>query len=523
MGLSSVINKEKDKSRKIPPATWPFYCKYLANFPAMPSKTTSISTLALVQALFLILSQSCSSPVDPALPSSPNIILLIADDLGYADLGCYNGLPSTPNLDQLAKNGIRFTDFYAAAPNCSPSRAGLLTGRSPSRIGVYNYIPAGHPMHLRAEEVTIAELLKKKNYRTGQFGKWHLSSLPPYESLGQPQPDEQGFDHSLGTTNNAQPSHLNPVNFIRNGQAVGEIKGYSCDIVVNETIDWLGQDTNKPFFCYLAFHEPHKKVASPPELTAKYAAHEPKVAEYLANIENLDAAIGRLLTYLTEAQLMEETLILFSSDNGSYRNGSNAPLLGGKSFVYEGGIRVPGIVHWKNHIQPNQIINTPAGLVDIMPTISDLVGAPHPQAGELDGTSLVPILKGQTLNREKTLSWFFYRTSPEMALRSGNYVMLGSNRDSTLHTHPTTAPDMAHIKSLQLSSFELYDLSKDLGQSQALPWENMDIGQKLQQQLVERLANIQSEAPIWDSLPPATTPQKMKHQWRNLHPKGFSN
>lgn len=489
----------------------------------MPSKTKSISTLALLQALCVILSQSCSSLTDPSFPSSPNIILLIADDLGYADLGCYNGLPSTPNLDQLAKDGIRFTDFYAAAPNCSPSRAGLMTGRSPSRIGVYNYIPTGHPMHLRAKELTIAELLKGKNYRTGQFGKWHLSSLTPHEDLGQPQPDEQGFDHSLGTTNNARPSHLNPINFVRNGQAVGEVKGYSCDIVVNETIEWLNQDVNQPFFCYLAFHEPHKKVASPPELTAKYAAHEPKVAEYLANIENLDAAIGRLLTYLEEAQLLEETLILFSSDNGSYRNGSNAPLLGGKSFVYEGGIRVPGILSWKNQIAPNQTISTPAGLIDIMPTISELVGQAHPQAEKLDGTSLVPILKGQTLDRQKPLSWFFYRTSPEVALRSGNYVMLGSNQDSTLHTHRTTAPDMAHIKSMQLSTFELYDLSKDIGQNHALPWEKMEIGQQLQQELVERLIDIQAEAPIWDSLPPATRPKKRKHQWRELRPTGFGN
>ncbi|MBX2877785.1 MAG: sulfatase-like hydrolase/transferase [Saprospiraceae bacterium] len=489
----------------------------------MASKTKSIAALALLLALFVILGQSCSfhSP----LPSTPNIILLIADDLGYADLGCYDGLPSTPNLDRLANDGIRFTDFYAAAPNCSPSRAGLLTGRSPSRIGVYNYLPAGHPMHLRAKEITIAELLKEKNYRTGQFGKWHLSSLPPYEALGQPQPDEQGFDHSLGTTNNAQPSHLNPVNFVRNGQEVGEIKGYSCDIVVDETIKWLGQaiDQTRPFFCYLAFHEPHKKVASPPELTAKYAEYEPKVAEYLANIENMDAAIGRLLAYLGESQQLEETLILFSSDNGSYRNGSNAPLLGGKSFVYEGGIRVPGILHWKNQIAPNQIISTPAGLVDIMPTISELVGQAHPQAEQLDGTSLVPIMKGQALERQKPLSWFFYRTSPEIALRSGNYVMLGSNQDSTLHTHRTTAPDMVHIKSMKLSSFELYDLSQDISQTKPLPWQDMDLGRHLQEQLVQRFRDIQIEAPVWDSLPPPNWPKKMKHQWRDLRPTGFGN
>lgn len=491
----------------------------------MPSKTKSINHPTFFLILLLILSQSCHSPSNNSLPSTPNIILMIADDLGYADLGCYNGLPSTPNLDQLAKGGIRFTDFYAAASNCSPSRAGLLTGRSPSRIGVYNYIPAGHPMHLRDQEVTIAEVLKEKGYQSGQFGKWHLSSLPPLEDLGQPQPHDQGFDYSLGTTNNAQPSHLNPVNFVRNGQEVGEMEGYSCDIVVNETINWLSQerDKSRPFFSYLAFHEPHKKVASPPALTAKYSEHDPKVAEYLANIENLDAAIGRLIAYLEESDLLEETLILFSSDNGSYRNGSNAPLLGGKSFVYEGGIRVPGILYWKNQIEPNQTISTPAGLVDIMPTISELAAQPHPRPDQLDGTSLVPIMRGETLDRKKPLSWFFYRTSPEIALRSGNYVILGSNEDSTLHTHPMSAPDMAHIKSMQLSSFELYDLAQDINQSKPLPWEDIDIGRELQQQLVKRLQEIQVEAPVWDSLPPVNRPRKMKHQWRKLRPTGFSN
>ncbi|NRB53598.1 MAG: sulfatase-like hydrolase/transferase [Saprospiraceae bacterium] len=491
----------------------------------MPSKTKSRKNPTFLLLLLLIIGQGCASPSDPSLPSSPNIIVMIADDLGYADLGCYNGLSATPNLDKLAEAGIRFTDFYAAAPNCSPSRAGLLTGRSPSRIGVYNYIPAGHPMHLRAEEVTIAEVVKEKGYRTGQFGKWHLSSLPPYEALGQPQPDDQGFDYSLGTTNNAQPSHLNPINFVRNGQEVGEMKGYSCDIVVDETITWLEQDTEneQPFFCYMAFHEPHKRVASPPELTAKYSEYDPKVAEYLANIENLDAAIGRLIDYLTTADLLEETLILFSSDNGSYRNGSNTPLLGGKSFVYEGGIRVPGILYWKNQIAPNQTIRTPVGLIDIMPTISELTGSPHPKPDQLDGISLVPIIKGKPLDRQKPLSWFFYRTSPEIALRSGNYVILGSSQDSTVHTHRTTAPDMPHIKSLQLTSFELYDLSQDISQEEALSWEGMDIGQQLQQQLVDRLREIQAEAPIWDSLPPATTAKRMKHQWRKLRPTGFSN
>lgn len=143
---------------------------------------------------------------------------MIADDMGYGDLDCYGGISNTPNLNKLAKNGILFTDFYAAASNCSPSRVGLLTGRSPARVGMYNYRPPNHPMHLRDGEVTIAEVLKDQGYQTSHIGKWHLGCLPQDPTLNHPQPHEQGFDYSLGTENNAQPSHLNPVNFVRNGK-----------------------------------------------------------------------------------------------------------------------------------------------------------------------------------------------------------------------------------------------------------------------------------------------------------------
>ena len=264
-------------------------------------------------------------------------------------------------------------------------------------------------------------------------------------------------------------------------------------------------------------------MASPPDLVAKYPDQSPKVAEYLANVENMDAAIGRLLDYLSTAQLEEETLILFSSDNGSYRNGSNAPLLGGKSFVYEGGIRVPGILSWKGQISPGQVLAEPVGLVDIMPTLSELAGQPHPKPESLDGTSLVPLLRQQTFQREQPLSWFFYRTSPEIAMRFGEFVMLGRDLDTTRHTHPMSAPDMAHIKTMDLEAFELYNLSKDIGQENNIPWQSLDIGQQLKRQLLERFASIQQEAPVWDSLPPPTRVMKPKAAWRKLRPTGFSN
>lgn len=457
---------------------------------------------------------------------SPNIILLLADDLGYSDLGAYGGIAQTPNLDQLAKEGIRFTDFYAAAPNCSPSRAGLLTGRAPSKVGIYNYLPVAHPMHVKAEEITMAEILKEKNYHTAHFGKWHIACLPQNPALNQPQPVDQGFDYSLGTENNAHPSHLNPTNFVRNGKKVGEIKGYSCDIVVEEAMSWLDgvKESANPFFLYLAFHEPHKKVASPPDLTAKYSSeYDQANAEYFANVENMDRAIGRLLQRLADEKLDENTLIMFASDNGSYRNGSNGELLGGKSFVYEGGIRVPGIMHWKGKIAPGQTSHEVAGLVDLMPTICDLTGVSHPQKESLDGTSLLPLFSQKSIQREKPLSWFFYRTTPEMAMRIGDYSIIGRSLDTTRHTHPMSAPDMDHIKNLQLDAFEWYNLKEDIGQENGLSIQGNTQGEAYRDQLIQRLTEIQKEGPYWENLPEAKGRRRLKSEWRQLRPTGFGN
>jgi arylsulfatase A len=213
----------------------------------------------------------------PATTPQPNILILLSDDQGYADLGCF-GSPylGTPNLDALAKQGVRFTDFYAAAPLCSPSRTGLMTGRIPSRCGMYSYIDDGDPtQHLPRQEVTIAQLLKAQGYDTCHLGKWHLSHLQNERSKSPaplPQPSDFGFDYSFGTTNNALPTHLNPVNSVRNGKSVGPLKGYSCQLVADEGIEWLNarKGADRPFFMYLCFHESHETVAAPPERVAHY-------------------------------------------------------------------------------------------------------------------------------------------------------------------------------------------------------------------------------------------------------------
>ena len=439
---------------------------------------------------------------------------MIADDMGYGDLECYGGISQTPNLNRLAKNGILFTDFYAAASNCSPSRVGLLTGRSPARVGMYNYRPPNHPMHLRDGEVTIAEVLKDQGYQTSHIGKWHLGCLPQDPTLNHPQPHEQGFDYSLGTENNAQPSHLNPVNFVRNGKKLNEQNGYSCQILAEEAVSWFDNHhkAGNPFFMYVAFHEPHAKVASPPELVEKYKDYPVKDAEYLANIENLDLAAGRIIDYLVENGLIENTLIFFSSDNGSYRQASNGDLRALKSYLYEGGIRVPGIIHWSELNRSDVVVNDAVGFVDIMPTICDVLQIQPFEDKTMDGTSVLNLLKGEEFVRENPLFWYFYRTSPEIAMRIDNFMILGKDCDTIPRPHQFSAPDMTYIKEMNLTEYELYDLSDDIHQSINMMNEHPD-AIKYKYLLNEKLKEIQVEGYDWEQLPQATGRKKLKTDW----------
>ncbi len=277
----------------------------------------TITFLLPLTALF-----SCESKLND---TRPNIVVVLCDDLGYGDLSCY-GHPviQTPNLDKLAEEGIKFTSFYSAAPVCSPSRAGLLTGRSPNRSGIYDYIRDAKGetedcldlVHLQADQQTIPAMLKKAGYATCLSGKWHLNSK--FNSDAQPTPGYFGFDHWFATSNTAMPSHENPVNFVRDGEEVGELKGFSCQLVVDEVLNWLqNKKTDNPFYVQVCFHEPHEPVASPPSLVAGYLPKSvnENQAEYFANVANMDSAVGRLVKYLKE-NYGENTLIVFSSDNG---------------------------------------------------------------------------------------------------------------------------------------------------------------------------------------------------------------
>lgn len=436
--------------------------------------------------------------------SRPNILLILLDDSGYTDLNCFGSDIDTPNIDAFANQGMRFTDCHAAAPNCSPSRTGLLTGRTPSRVGMYSYRPEEHVMHLPDDEVTIAELLKRKGYRTGHFGKWHLSTLL---DPTQPGPNDQGFDYSIATDNNASPSHLNPDNFVRNGVEVGEIKGYSCQIVVNEAIGWLESidAANNPFFACVWYHEPHTPIASPPELVEKYQQRFPelskKQATYYANIENVDRATGRLLAYLDENGLADNTFVMFTSDNGGLNDHSTRGLRGQKSHVWEGGHRVPGIFRWPGRIPAGTESTVPVSGVDFLPTVCDITGTQPPQDRKIDGTSLAGLLTGKsaTLERETPLYWFFYRMNPSLALREGRWVLIAETNDAGREkTHPIIAADMPFIKASKPTKFMLYDLDSDLPQKTDVADLHPEIVERLSRKLVRMHADVLSESPFWD-------------------------
>ena len=448
----------------------------------------------------------------PAEKIKPNIVFLLADDLGFGDVNFIGGATETPNLNRLAEEGLFFNSFYSAGPNCSPSRAGLLTGKTPEKVGIYSYRPSHHPMHLPDQEITLAELLKTKGYQTAHFGKWHLGALARDPQLNHPQPSQQGFDYSFGTESNAVPSHHNPKNFVRNGNALGVIDGYACQIVANEGIDWLNQRNQKaPFFMYFAFHEPHAVVASPQELVDKYQDQPEKDAKYLANIDHLDMAIGRILNYLEQNDLIDNTIIMFSSDNGSYRVASNGGLRAGKSSLYEGGIHVPGIIRWPEITTEKKVIETSAGLVDIVPTVCDLLQIDPPK--NLDGTSILPLLKGEPFERSKPLYWFFYRTVPEIALRVGNHMVFGLDNDTVHRTHQYALKDAEYISSMTLKDYELYNLKDDFSQQKDI-FKNHPEKDTLKALIDNQLIEIQSNLYPWKELPELLeSRQKVKTGW----------
>jgi arylsulfatase A len=433
-------------------------------------------TLSVVVALFVSLVAGSAGAQAPDL--RPSFVVVVADDLGWGDLPAFgNPTIQAPNLDRLAAEGMRLTAFYAAAPVCSPSRAGLLTGRAPGRTRVWDWIPEGSDMHLPASEITVARLLRDAGYATAFAGKWHLNGGL---DTSQPQPDDHGFEHVFATASMAQPSHRDPYNFVRDGREVGPLAGWACQLVTDDALGWLDGvvKAGRPFFLMVSYHEPHELIASPPELIDLYPSAQNRFeAEYFANVTNLDRAVGRLLDSLEALGVADRTLVVFTSDNGPEMHGrhpqaqrsygSAGPLRGKKLQLWEGGIRVPTLVRWPGRVAAGSASDRVAGFVDLLPTVCELAGVAVPADRTLDGTSLVRMLtEGVEPVRTTPLFWYHYKAwgGPRAAIRDGRFKLVSYwDGPEVLHTDSSTMRpgDQTLIRSATLVRFELYDLEAD--------------------------------------------------------------
>jgi arylsulfatase A-like enzyme len=395
----------------------------------------------LISAIVALAAVACVSTVthvtvaQPAGTTQPNIILVLADDLGVNDLACYGRADHhTPNLDRLASQGMRFTCAYTAQPICSPSRAAIMTGKCPARLNLTNYLP-GRPDapsqrllqpriegQLPLEEVTIAELLKDAGYATGLFGKWHLGG----QGFG---PREQGFDVVVSPPANTEPT--------RATGGKGEI------LITAAAEQFIEEHRDRPFFCYVPHNNPHIPLAAAPELVEKHRdAFHPV---YAAMIETLDEAVGRLMAKIDSLGLADRTIIVFTSDNGGLHvlespgtpATHNSPYQAGKGYLYEGGLREPLLVRWPGTARAGSTCDTPIVLTDLVPTLLNAAGIdPAQSVGPLDGVNITQLLRGESLPN-RTLYWHFPNytnqgSRPAGAIREGDWKLVEHFEDGSL-------------------------------------------------------------------------------------------
>ena len=348
-------------------------------------------------------------------------------------------------------------------------------------------------------ERTIAEILKDRGYSTAHIGKWHLGL--PTKNRSKPTPSHHGFDYWFTTWNNASPSHKNPNNFIRNGQAVGPLEGYSCHLVVDEAIDWLDNHRHPkaPFFLNLWFHEPHAPIAAPDKIVSTYGELKDRAAIYSGTIDNTDRAISRVVEKLNQMGVRENTLIIYASDNGSYRDDRVGNLRGKKGSNWDGGIRVPGIFSWPAVIPKNRVEKQPAGLVDILPTLCGLLNLEVPQDRMIDGSDLSPLLKGKpdSFKRHQPMFWHLQKSRPIVAMRDGDFSLV-ANPDYEISTSNMFQERwIPRVKDGGYKDFQLFDLSKDPGQTQNISSDNPELLKKLKAKLLEINQSVMAEGTDW--------------------------
>ncbi len=349
--------------------------------------------------LFILLLIAAAALARPLAEERPNFILCMADDQGWGDTG-YNGHPllKTPVMDEMARTGLRFDRFYAAAAVCSPTRGSVMTGRHPNRFGCFAW---GHT--LRPQEITIAEALKKAGYTTGHFGKWHIGSV---RADGTASPGNSGFDEWFSSPNFYENNPL----FSHNGKVI-ETKGESSDVTAGLAMDWIGKVAKgkKPFLAVVWFGNPHSPHVAVDKFKKMYSDQPDGVAHFFGEITAMDAALGKMRSSLRKLGIADNTVLWYCSDNGSLPKGSSGGLRAQKGSLYEGGIRVPAVLEWPARVKANRITDINANTSDIYPTLLELAGVALPKnQPRLDGISLAPLLRGEKQVRKQPMGFWTY-------------------------------------------------------------------------------------------------------------------
>jgi arylsulfatase A-like enzyme len=424
-------------------------------------------------------------PQPPA--ARPNVIVFLADDLGYNDVGYQGGEIETPNIDRLSREGVRFTQMYSF-PLCSPTRAGLMTGRSPMRYGLmYFVIRPWCPYGLPPDEQILPQTFKASGYQTAILGKWHLGHA--HRSL---LPNARGFDHFYGHVNGAIDyfAHTRDggLDWQRNGVSVKE-QGYSTDLLAGEAVRWIrARDRARPFLLYMPFNAPHSPLQAPDEVVRKYAGiKDERRRAFAPLVDRLDQAIGKILTAVQSEGIAQNTLVLFFSDNGGplQAGARNHPLRGGKATVYEGGVRVPAIMRWPGRLPAGGVSNQVLTVLDLFPTLAGAAGLTPRAAKPLDGKNLWPAIENnQTIAREN----LFFAVEPNesdrlLAVRQGQWKLVRKKKK-----HPSEWED------------ELFDLSEDPGERNDLAAKHPVLVRKLGGEL-ENWQALHPQADILSSRP----------------------
>ena len=441
----------------------------------------------MCRALLVALAIGCvSSTVGHAQSdreTRPNVVLIISDDLGWADLGSYGATDiRTPNLDRLAAEGLRLTDFYANGVTCSPTRAGLISGRYQQRYGVEMPLPnadrAGD-RGLPATGYSLPQLLKNHGYATALIGKWHLGYVE------EKSPNAHGFDYFFGLKSGYHDYYTHDDGAGRpdlweNDKPI-EASGYTTDLVTERAARFIGEHKNEPFFldvAYTAPHWPYQVPGSPtvaPENARHVMPHDIATStrsDYVAMVEHLDRQIGELLAVIEGAGIAEDTIVIFTNDNGGEWLSSSAPFFGRKWTVFEGGIRVPAIVRWPKRIPAGSVSDQVGITMDLTASILAVTGAPLPDETKLDGVNLFPVWQGRAPELERTLFWRAGSGgSKQAAVRRGNWKMIVDG----VHTY-------------------VFDLSTDLSERNDLARWRQDIAQELHPLLLDWEASVDAEA-----------------------------